>query len=153
MFLFRLFLPAVLLFLSRPFTFAQSASVVPVAVDSATATDAAATAAHALGPKALTGSIVDELKNPLAGVTVKLRGTSQQLVCITNSAGRFLLPVPASSGTISISFEGYYTQEVAFGPILNTAVTLLPLPGFRRDRKARVIYRRHNRAVSAYPEL
>jgi len=140
MLLLRLFFPVALLTLPLPACFAQTASIHQP--------DSVATS-----PRALTGFIVDELNNPLAGVTVRLVDNPHQLLCITNSAGRFLLDVPASSGLISVTFAGYYPQQVSFGPSKKASITLLPLPGFRRDRKARVIYRRHNRAVSANPDI
>lgn len=99
----------------------------------------------------LVGSVVDELNNPMAGVTVKLVGGNIQDLSITNSVGRFLLEVPTTGGSVTLTFQGYYTQELTFTKIREIHVVLQPLPGFKRERKQRVIYRRHNKALIAYP--
>lgn len=99
----------------------------------------------------LVGSVVDELNNPMAGVTVKLVGGKIPDLSITNSAGRFLLEVPATGGAITVTFQGYHTQEFTFSTVREIHVAMHPLPGFRRERKQRVIYRRHNKALTTYP--
>lgn len=128
-----------------PASFAQSA---PTAPDSATPARPAAPMSRA----PLMGTVVDEMNNPLAGVTVKLLGGSMPQLSITNSAGRYLLDVPTTGGTITVSFEGYQPQEFEFRKVSEIHVVLQPQPGFKRDRKQRVIYRRHTRALNAYPD-
>lgn len=92
----------------------------------------------------LTGAVVDELNYPLAGATVTLRGHANR-VCITNSDGRYLLTVPSTGGDVAVSFSGYQDQVIHFSKALPLDLVLVPKPGFKRDRKARVIYRRVNR--------
>jgi hypothetical protein len=72
-------------------------------------------------------------------------------ICITNAQGHYLLQVPSTGGTVSVSFEGYISQQVSFRKVEGIDFVLQPQPGFRRERKDRVIYRRHNKALSAYP--
>jgi hypothetical protein len=92
----------------------------------------------------LTGAVVDELNYPLAGATVTLRGHANR-VCITNSDGRYLLTVPSTGGDVAVAFSGYQDQVIHFSKALALDMVLVPKPGFKRDRKARVIYRRVNR--------
>lgn len=99
----------------------------------------------------LEGFVNDELNNPMSGVTVMLLGGKIPQICITNARGHYLLQVPSTGGTVSVSFEGYISQQVSFRKVEGIDFVLQPQPGFRRERKERVIYRRHNKALSAYP--
>ena len=112
------------------------------------------TAATGLLPPAravLAGTVVDEMNNPMAGVTVRLTTGTSPPLCITNSQGRYLLEVPPTGGSIAVSFAGYHSQELTFRRAGEIDVVLQPLPGFHRDRKQRVIYRRHHRSRAQYP--
>ena len=56
------------------------------------------------------GVVTDEKGDPLAGVTIKLKGTS---VCVlTDSHGKFALDAAEANSTLIVSFLGYTTQEV-----------------------------------------
>ncbi|WP_139926384.1 carboxypeptidase-like regulatory domain-containing protein [Hymenobacter sp. DG01] len=109
--------------------------------------------APAMGPDSLAypaketiaGTILDEMNNPLAGVTVKFAGGLISKMCITNGRGRYLLEVPRTGGTLAVSFAGYVSQEIAFRKVNELDVVLQPEPGFHRTRKMRVLYRRMNR--------
>ena len=73
----------------------------------------------------VTGKVTAAAGDPLAGASVKIKGT--QLGTTTDNGGNFSLTAPEEA-TLVISFVGYQAQEVAVsGSPLN--VTLQPLPG------------------------
>ncbi|MCR5890280.1 hypothetical protein LRS06_21375 [Hymenobacter sp. J193] len=52
---------------------------------------------------------------------------------ITDSLGRFCLPVPATgNGAVVVVFEGYYAQQLLIGQGETLHIVLQPIPGFRR---------------------
>lgn len=57
----------------------------------------------------VSGRIVDEKGNPVANVSVVVKGTS--IGTTTNDDGIFKLNVPEGSNTLVVSFVGYKTQE------------------------------------------
>lgn len=57
----------------------------------------------------VTGVVVDENGAPLAGATVRVRGST--MGSLTDAKGAFLLEVPSGS-TLIVSFVGYVTKEV-----------------------------------------
>lgn len=61
----------------------------------------------------VTGVITDETNQPLPGVNVLEKGTSNGAT--TDIDGRFSLSVEGSSSILSISFIGYETQEILVG--------------------------------------
>ncbi len=62
--------------------------------------------------KKITGKIVDPTGESVIGANVQVKGTT--IGTITDIDGNFILDAP-QSGTLSISFVGYKTQEVALG--------------------------------------
>lgn len=60
----------------------------------------------------ITGQVVDQYGKPLAGVSIRVRGSN--LGAITDNDGRFSLDVPEGS-VLEISFIGYQTQTVTVG--------------------------------------
>jgi iron complex outermembrane recepter protein len=64
----------------------------------------------------ITGAIKDDSSNPLAGVSIVVKGTN--LGTNTDSDGKFKLSVPQSATTLIISFIGFATQEVEI-PVSN----------------------------------
>jgi len=62
---------------------------------------------------AVTGTITDVNNEPLIGVNVLVKGTT--IGNITDVDGRFTIPQAPSSGTLTISYVGYLSQEIAFG--------------------------------------
>lgn len=64
----------------------------------------------------VSGTVSDAQGSPLPGVTVILKGTSNQgdsqYGTTTDASGRFSLSVPADGGTLVFSFIGLATQEV-----------------------------------------
>ena len=67
------------------------------------------------------GSVKDDTGEPLAGVSVLVKGT--QVGTVTDIDGTFLLRgVPASGKTLVISFIGMETQEVPVQPEVNVVL-------------------------------
>lgn len=58
------------------------------------------------------GKVMDENNRPLPGVTVLLDSTRTGTA--TDTAGRFVLPLPQPKGTLVLSFIGYKTQKVNY---------------------------------------
>ncbi len=58
---------------------------------------------------AITGKVVDEKGEPLIGVSIKIKGTSQGISTDVN--GNFKLTVPAN-GTLLINYVGYESREI-----------------------------------------
>lgn len=71
----------------------------------------------------LTGKVVSEAGEPLPGVTVLLKGTTNGTV--TELDGTFKISVPESSGSLVFSFIGYTTQEKPFSGPATFQITLL----------------------------
>ncbi len=69
----------------------------------------------------IVGKVVDEKKEPMPGVTVKVGGTT--LGTATNVKGIFSLLLPIQKGTLEFSFVGYKTQKLEFTKV--TKDTLL----------------------------
>ncbi len=61
----------------------------------------------------VTGQVTAGDGTPLAGVTVRLKGTLGG--SFTNADGIFLITVPSSGSTLIFSFIGYETQEIVVG--------------------------------------
>jgi len=68
---------------------------------------------NSLAQKTVTGTVTDEDKNLLPGVTVLVQGTSGGT--LTNADGGFSLSVSADAKTLVFSFIGMKTQDVAIG--------------------------------------
>lgn len=74
-----------------------------------------------MAQKRVTGTVTDADGAPVIGATVKVAGT--KVGAVTDASGKFVLPnVPASAKTLSISYIGMQTQEVAVSS--NVAVVL-----------------------------
>ncbi len=58
------------------------------------------------------GKVLDENNKPMPGVTVLLDST--KVGTATDTAGRFVLPLPEPKGTLVFSFIGYKTQKVKY---------------------------------------
>ena len=59
----------------------------------------------------ITGVVTDQSGQPMSGVTIVVKGTTAGT--LTNVDGKYTLPVPAGSTTLSFSFIGFASQEVA----------------------------------------
>jgi TonB-dependent starch-binding outer membrane protein SusC len=73
--------------------------------------------------KAITGKVIDTKKEPLIGVSVNLKGTSQGVV--TDVDGNYRINVPSSGSAVLVfKYLGFKTTEVAVGNQNQVNVTL-----------------------------
>lgn len=70
----------------------------------------------------INGLVVNKEKEPMVGVTVLLKGTSQGVT--TDAEGRFFIDVPDKKSVLSFGFVGYQTQEIVVGSRINLHVIL-----------------------------
>jgi len=74
--------------------------------------------------RTLTGTVTDDRGNPLANVSVLVKGTNVGTVTAEN--GSFSINVPANGRTLVFSFANMATQEVAIGNQSSLTVSLAP---------------------------
>ena len=68
--------------------------------------------ATVLGQTKITGTVVDEMGEPLPGANVVVKGTTNGAA--TDFEGKFILNVNTTSGVVVISFVGYESKQVSF---------------------------------------
>ncbi|WBX71119.1 TonB-dependent receptor [Tenacibaculum retecalamus] len=68
--------------------------------------------ATVLGQTKLTGTVVDEMGEPLPGANLVVKGTTNGAA--TDFNGKFILDAKLNSGTVIVSFIGYIKKEVAY---------------------------------------
>lgn len=73
----------------------------------------------------ITGTITNHRREPLAGVSITVKGTSTGTT--TNELGSFRLDVPDANPVLVISYTGYSPQEVLVGNQNNISLSLQPL--------------------------
>ena len=61
----------------------------------------------------VTGAVSDDIGEPLIGVTVAVRGTTQGVV--TDMNGEFVISVPNEASTLLVRYVGYQPQEITVG--------------------------------------
>ncbi|MDJ1472010.1 TonB-dependent receptor [Cytophagaceae bacterium DM2B3-1] len=71
----------------------------------------------------VTGTVKDDQNQPLAGVTVIVKGTN--IGSITNADGKYTISVPSQDATLVFSFIGYVSEEVAVGTRTSVDITLV----------------------------
>ena len=72
----------------------------------------------------ITGTVTDNLKEPLIGVNIMVKGTTTGI--ITDINGSFSIQVDAPNPVLVISYIGYITQEVNVGERQNLNIALQP---------------------------
>ncbi|MCM5530542.1 TonB-dependent receptor [Parasegetibacter sp. NRK P23] len=72
--------------------------------------------------KVITGIISDEKGTPLANATVSAKGQKKSVT--SNANGAFSITLPQATTTLSISYVGMRTQDIAIGNRSNILVTL-----------------------------
>lgn len=70
----------------------------------------------------LNGTVIDNNREPIPGVTVSLKGTS--LAVSTNIDGNYFIDVPDKNAVLVFSFIGYKRQEIRVGRQININVAL-----------------------------
>jgi len=86
------------------------------------ASDFNVTKSDNLQQKTISGKVVDANNNPLAGVNVIEKGTTNGV--ISGPDGKFSLSVSSAASVLSFSFIGYEAQDVAIGNQTSVNVTL-----------------------------
>ncbi|MCO5934472.1 carboxypeptidase-like regulatory domain-containing protein [Mucilaginibacter sp. RB4R14] len=89
-----------------------------VAVSQFVSTDRNITLPNSIAYRVVKGKIIaDDDNSILPGVSIRIKGTNQGTV--TNAAGEFILRVPTTSETLSISFIGYQNYEANIASLTN----------------------------------
>jgi len=78
----------------------------------------------AMQPRTITGTVTDEGGEPIQGVTVLIKGTTQGT--ITNVNGIYSISNVSENTTLQFSFVGMLTQEVVAGNQSTINITMLP---------------------------
>jgi TonB-dependent starch-binding outer membrane protein SusC len=73
--------------------------------------------------RTITGQVIDQSRNPIAGATVYIKGTT--IGTITNSEGTYSLNIPETAEILVISFVGMQSQEVKVGTETVYNITLV----------------------------
>jgi TonB-linked SusC/RagA family outer membrane protein len=72
----------------------------------------------------ITGTVLNELGDPLVGATVQVEGTT--VGTLTDASGKFSLDVSDPNAIVSISFIGYVAQRFSFAGKTTLTVSLVP---------------------------
>lgn len=75
-------------------------------------------------PNDVSGKVTDKNGEPLAGATVRLKGTG--LVTTTDKAGAFHFPALPENSVLIVSFVGFQTTELAVGNQSNLTIRIEP---------------------------
>ena len=70
--------------------------------------------------RTVTGTVADEKGNPLAGATVRVKGSSGGVN--TDGQGKFSLTAPENASELEVSFVGYATQAVRIGSAMRVVL-------------------------------
>ncbi|WP_293913005.1 MULTISPECIES: SusC/RagA family TonB-linked outer membrane protein [unclassified Sphingobacterium] len=73
--------------------------------------------------RVLTGKVVDESANPLAGATIKVKGST--IATSSSVSGAFSVEIPTDAQSLEVSFIGYITKDV---PISGNDITITMEP-------------------------
>ena len=85
----------------------------------------------AFAQRNVSGSVMDEKRNPLVGATVTVKGA--EIVTTTDATGKFTINVPADKNTLVISYVGMQVHEVTIGKSNSVNVTLSPTEAAMTD--------------------
>lgn len=77
-----------------------------------------------LQQRKITGTVLNENGEPLAGATVQVEGTTTG--ALTDIAGKFTVDLPDPNARINVSFIGYVTQQVSAAGMTTLNITLVP---------------------------
>ena len=72
----------------------------------------------------VSGTITDETKKPLTGVSVTVKGTKTGTT--TDASGNYTIAVPNSNSILVFSYVGYASQEMPVGSNTNVSLSLAP---------------------------
>lgn len=71
----------------------------------------------------ISGTVLDKERNPLIGVTVKVKGSTTNAV-LTDLDGHFYLDVPGKESVLEITYVGFKPQEIEVGSNINFNIIL-----------------------------
>ncbi|WP_303311303.1 carboxypeptidase-like regulatory domain-containing protein [Hymenobacter sp. BT730] len=129
--------PAPAVATKRPAAPATNASIAPIAATSVSAPAEAAPApapavAEAPATTNLTGRVLDEEGQPLAGATIFLKGSRK--IASADANGNYTIEVPVGENTLTYGYGGYQDQVMRVRTGQSGNVTLLPKEGTRRRK-------------------
>jgi len=81
-----------------------------------------AAAAPSAQPRTITGTIIDEFRDPMPFVTVSIPGTT--VGTVTDFDGRFSIAVPPGTTELQASFIGFRTTTVALGTATTISIAM-----------------------------
>jgi hypothetical protein len=116
-----------------------NAAIAPIAATSVTAPVEAAPApapaivAEAPATTNLTGRVLDEEGQPLAGATIFLKGSRK--IASADANGNYTIEVPTGENTLTYGYGGYQDQVMRVRTGQSGNVTLLPKEGTRRRKR------------------
>ncbi|ALD21091.1 hypothetical protein AM218_07505 [Hymenobacter sp. DG25A] len=116
-----------------------NAAIAPIAATSVTAPVEAAPApapavvAEAPSTTNLTGRVLDEEGQPLAGATIFLKGSRK--IASADANGNYTIEVPTGENTLTYGYGGYQDQVMRVRTGQSGNVTLLPKEGTRRRKR------------------
>src|SRR5699024_3642594 len=73
--------------------------------------------------KTIRGTVTIEVNDPLVGVTIQIKGTTEGAV--TNASGKFTLKA-SPQDTLIVSYVGYTTQKIRVGDRTNFNIQMDP---------------------------
>ena len=79
----------------------------------------------------VSGKITDASGQPLAGVTVQVKGSST--TAITNSDGSFQINAPSANTTLVLTYVGFVEQQVPVNNQATLSVSMTPLANALQD--------------------
>lgn len=109
------------LFEEQPFGYAIDGKIISL-VDKPKAKGTGSIETTDVLQQSIRGRVTDQDGKPLAGATIKIKGTN--IVSVTDQAGEFTLPATDLNSTIEVTFLGYKTSEAKISDRDNLQITL-----------------------------
>lgn len=110
------------LFAEQPFTYTIEDKTILVTKKKPTASKPAVPVPIEEQQREVSGTVTDDRRNPLEGVTVSIKGTSRATT--TDASGRYRITSPEGSGTLVFSILGFNAVERPIGTSQTIDVTM-----------------------------
>ncbi|TGD82258.1 carboxypeptidase-like regulatory domain-containing protein [Hymenobacter wooponensis] len=94
------------------------------------------TKAESLPVKVLTGTVFNDMGEPLAGANVSVVGDKNNTIT-TNSVGGYVLRTTTAKPVLRITYAGYKDMEQTVSATQPTSFTLEAVANYKRDLKKR----------------
>ncbi|HMO62413.1 MAG TPA: SusC/RagA family TonB-linked outer membrane protein [Ferruginibacter sp.] len=111
-------------FRNQPFTYTIIEKTIIVKLKTPAKTTGAETEVVPDPPIEIKGKVTNEKQEPLAGVSVKLRGTN--IGTYTANDGSYTIQVPDAKSVLEFSYVGYSAQSVTVGEKKQISISLAP---------------------------